>query len=159
MFPTRITSLIAALAFASATGATLAACAPNESDSPAAETAEGTFAAVTGAPAGADKAAGKVTLERRADGTTVTAELTGLTPKGAYVAHVHNKPCAEDSGGKHYQFEPGGSEMPPNEIHLALDADDEGKADATTDADRKAGPEAVSVVVHYQDKKLLCADL
>lgn len=158
MFPTRMTSLIAALAAAGA-GAALAGCTPNETDAPAPEAKEGTFSAVSDAPAGADKAQGTVTLERRADGTTVSIELTGLTANASYAAHVHNQPCSQDNGGKHYQFEPGGSELPPNEIHLALNADGSGKASATTEAERTAGPEAVSVVVHYQDKKMLCADL
>lgn len=148
---TKSNTLIAV--FIAAAGTLLAGCGGD------AQTSDGAFAPVADAPADAESAKGDATMERRDDGTTVEVELTGLQANGEYVAHVHNQPCDQDSGGKHYQFETGGSELPPNEIHLALAADAGGKASATTEADRKAGPEAVSVVVHYQDKKLLCADL
>ncbi|MGH3519577.1 MAG: hypothetical protein ACRDQ7_19590 [Haloechinothrix sp.] len=119
----------------------------------------GGFAVLPDAPAGSEQAGGTASMIRTDDATTVTVDLAGLEPNAEYVSHVHNQSCDQDSGGKHYQFEPGGSELPPNEIHLALNADADGKASATTEAGRKAGPEAISVVVHYQDAKVLCADL
>lgn len=151
MSGTRTSFAIAAMAALSAL--TVAGC----SDS--GDTVEGTFAPVADAPAGADTAAGTATLTRTDDSTDVTIELTGLTPDAEYAAHVHNQPCDTDSGGTHYQFQPGGAEVPPNEIHLALTADADGAGSAEAGADRKAGPEAVSLVVHYQDQKVLCADL
>lgn len=151
MSGTRTSFSIGALAALSAL--ILAAC------SGSGDTVERTFAPVADATAGSDTAAGTVTLTRTDDATEASIELTGLTPDAEYAAHVHNQPCDTDSGGKHYQFQPGGEEVPPNEIHFALTADAEGAGSAEVKANRKAGPEAVSIVVHYQDKKMLCADL
>lgn len=146
------TATLMMTALTACAGLLLASCGQEEKT-------EGSFKAVADAPAGSDKAAGDASMTRSDDKTVVAVNLTGLTADAEYMAHVHNKPCSEDSGGKHYQYEPGGSEVPPNEIHLSLKADADGKASATTESARKAGPEAVSVVVHYQDKKMLCADL
>lgn len=157
MFPTRTSTVIAALAVA--VGAGLAGCGQDEAADSGTGIVEGAFAPVADAPAASKNTGGTASMERRDNGTTVEVVLTGLTPDTRYVAHVHKQPCDQDSGGKHYQFEPGGSELPPNEIHLSLTADGDGKSAATTEADAKAGPDAVSVVVHYKDKKMLCADL
>lgn len=157
MFLTRSSTLMATLAVA--VGAGLAGCGEDAAESSEGRMTEGAFAAVADAPDGAEQAGGTASMERRDDGTKVAVSLTGLAPDTKYVAHVHKQRCDLDSGGKHYQFEPGGPELPPNEIHLSLTADGDGKAAATTEADSQAGPDAVSVVVHYQDKKMLCADL
>ena len=82
--------------------------------------------------AGYDDVQGTAVIARHAGGTTVTTELTGLLPNVDYISHVHAEPCADD-GGPHYQFEVGGSEFPPNEIHLAFTSDNDGNGFMTAE--------------------------
>lgn len=108
---------------------------------------------------------GHAQMVRRANGTTfVMLKLTGLTPGVTYRSHVHTGACA-GGGGVHYQFIPGGSTMPPNEIHPGdgpFMANPAGNANVNTTADDVAGESAISVVVHNADaanQKVACADL
>lgn len=120
----------------------------------------GTFEVLETRPPGLDNVAGTADLARRDDGTTVTVEFSGLKPQEPYIAHVHFGTCTEELG--HYQFEEGGSIMPPNEIHLAFDADDDGAGFMTAENDGVVGDDGKSVVVHpkeLMDNKIACADL
>ena len=111
-------------------------------------------------PPGYDDVAGNAWLARHDMGTTVTLELTGLQPGISYIAHVHEGTCAE-AGGDHFKFDPNGSEMPPNEIHLAFVGADDGRGFMTAENHAVVGENARSVVVHpieLLDNKLACAE-
>lgn len=143
--------MLVVLVFVAATA--LAACgSSDESTSGASDEAEisGEFAPVADAPPAYSEVAGEAEIERSGGGTTVSLEATGLEPKTAYVAHLHTGGCDQaDPGGPHFQFEKGGSEEPPNEIHLEFttDAAGEGEAEASSKREVPAG-EAGSVVIH-----------
>ncbi len=132
---------------------------------PAAETdydslAAGTFELLETRPENHDDVAGTVEMARHADGTTVTVELTGLVGGEDYISHVHDGPCSE-SGGDHYKFDPNGSDLPPNEIHLAFTAGDDGSGFMTAENHEVAGDDAISLVVHpaeLLDNKIACAE-
>lgn len=134
---------------------TLAAC--GSGDSGTTDTSGGEGAAVTGqferlagAPTDYSRVDGEAELTRANGGTTVAISLTGLEPKTEYIAHLHTGGCGSaDPGGPHFQFKQGGSEEPPNEIHLEFtsNAAGEGEAEATSKREVSVG-EAGSVVVH-----------
>ncbi|NND74570.1 MAG: superoxide dismutase family protein [Ilumatobacter sp.] len=123
--------------------------------------ARGTFVLLDTRPQGYDDAAGSAVIARSPAGTTVTVELNGLPPNVDYIAHVHAEPCAPDNGGPHYQFDVGGSTVPPNEIHLAFTSDDDGVGFMTAENDAIAGVDAQALVVHpaeFLDNKVACVD-
>lgn len=123
--------------------------------------ARGKYTLLDTRPAGYDDVAGTAVIARHDGGTTVTTELTGLLPSVDYISHVHAQACADDNAGPHYQFEPGGPTVPPNEIHLAFTSDDEGNGLMTAENHDVAGAEAVSFVVHpeqFVDNKIACVD-
>jgi hypothetical protein len=139
--------------------AALAACGSSDSDTT--ETSgEGTppvtgqFAAVADAPASASKVDGEAELTRSNVGTTVSISVTGLEPKTEYIAHLHVGGCDQaEPGGPHFQFKKGGSEEPPNEIHLEFtsNAGGEGEAEASSKREVPVG-EAGSVVIHADEE-------
>jgi Cu-Zn family superoxide dismutase len=113
----------------------------------------GEFAPVPDAPGAYSVVGGEAELERSDAGTAVSIALNGLEPKTAYMAHLHVGGCDQpEPGGPHFQFDKGGSEEPPNEIHLRFtsNAAGEGEAEATSKREVPAG-EAGSVVVHVDD--------
>lgn len=121
----------------------------------------GTFTVLETAPPGSDGAAGEAFLAQTDDGTTVTIRLSGLEPGVAYVSHLHEQTCADDNGGEHFKFDPEGSDVPPNEVHLGFTADDDGTGEATVTNDQQVGDGAPAIVVHpadAMDNKLACAD-
>lgn len=123
--------------------------------------ARGDFTLLDTRPVGFDDAAGTAWIARHGGGTTVTVELRGLEPEVDYISHVHADSCANDNGGDHYQFDIGGSELPPNEIHLAFTADADGNGFMTAENDQIAGLDAVALVVHPAeliDNKIACVD-
>ena len=144
--------MVALLALVAASA--LVACG-SSSDTTGEETAvSGKFASVADAPAGYSAVSGEADLERTDGGTTVSLTASGLEPKTAYVAHLHTGGCDQaDPGGPHFQFEKGGFEEPPNEIHLEFttDAAGEGEAEASSKREVPAG-EAGSVVIHLADE-------
>lgn len=156
--------LVVALLVLVAAGA-LAACG---SDSSTTETSgeesapvTGQFSPVAGAPARDLEVDGEVELTRSDGGTTVSISVTGLKPKTAYIAHLHTGGCAQaDPGGPHFQFKKGGSEEPPNEIHLEFtsNAAGEGEAEASSKREVPIG-EAGAVVIHAPSDKIACAEL
>jgi hypothetical protein len=116
----------------------------------------GDFTPVADAPANYSGVSGEADVERPENGgTTVSLSVSGLEPKTAYIAHLHVGGCDQpDPGGPHFQFEKGGSEEPPNEIHLQFttDASGEGKARVSTGREVPTG-EAGSVVIHSAEEE------
>lgn len=126
-----------------------------------AELVSGEFELLDTRPRGTDDVTGTADVARHDGGTTVTIELDGLEPGDPYIAHLHDGPCSEN-GGDHYAFDPDGPPVPPNEIHLRFDADEDGGGFMTAENDMTAGDDAISVVVHpfdLQDNKIACAEL
>ncbi len=126
------------------------------------EVRSGEFVVLDTAPPGSDDVTGEAWLAQGDAGTTVTIRLTGLEPGTTYTGHLHAAACEEDNGGDHFRFDPDGSELPPNEVHLGFTADDAGAGEATITNDAQVGDGAPSVVVHPQDamdNRLACADL
>ncbi|WP_370326988.1 cell wall-binding repeat-containing protein [Euzebya sp.] len=103
---------------------------------------------------------GTATMVRTVHGTTeVELQVQGLPASTTVPVHVHVDTCA-NSGGDHFQFTPGGSTMPPNEIHPSFISDAQGVGRGTATAFAIAGPEARSVVLHDPDgNKVACANL
>lgn len=129
-------------------------------DVPGADLVEGTFELLETRPQGYDGVTGTAVLARHDAGTTVTLRLEGLQPGTAYISHVHAGTCAE-GGGDHFQFDSNGSDVPPNEIHLAFNGSPEGAGFMTAENDRTVDERAVSVVVHpveLIDNKIACAE-
>ena len=123
--------------------------------------ARGEYQLLESRPEGYDALTGTAVIARHAAGTTVTTELSGLLPDAEYISHLHAQPCAIENGGPHYQFEVGGDEVPPNEIHLAFTSDADGNGFMTAENDQVAGTEAVAFVVHpveLIDNKIACVD-
>jgi plastocyanin len=130
----------------------LVACGSSDegTSGPEKEAVSGSFERLPGAPPGDRRLAGEATLERSDGGTTVALALTGLEPRTEYVAHLHSGSCRlADPGGPHFKFRPGGSDEPPNEIHLELTSKASGAGSASTFAKREVPlGEAGSVVLH-----------
>lgn len=110
----------------------------------------GEFVSLAEEPAGDFQVMGEAELERSDSGTAVSLDVSGLEPKTHYIAHLHTGGCGQpDPGGPHFQFEPGGSEEPPNEIHLEFTSDAAGEAEAQTRSKRQVpAGEAGSIVLH-----------
>ena len=120
----------------------------------------GTFTLLDTRPSGYDDVTGTAEMARHDGGTTVTIEVSGLEPGAEYISHVHAEGCSSN-GGPHYQFEVGGPEVPPNEIHLLFTADEDGNGLMTAENDQTVDERAVAVVVHpvdLVDNKIACAD-
>ena len=125
------------------------------------EVTSGDFAVLPTAPPGSDGVTGTAWLAQADVGTTVTIRLEGLEPGRDYVSHLHAQTCERDDGGPHFAFDPGGSELPPNEVHLGFTADDAGAGEATVTNERRVGDRAPAIVVHpadATDNRLACAD-
>lgn len=120
------------------------------------EIVSGDFSPVADAPAGYSEVSGEADIQRpEGGGTTVTLSVSGLKPKTAYIAHLHVGGCDQsDPGGPHFQFEKGGTEEPPNEIHLQFTADAAGEAKAHVSSKRDVPiGEAGSVVIHTAEEE------
>ncbi|GAB3285749.1 hypothetical protein GCM10027563_18880 [Parasphingorhabdus pacifica] len=120
----------------------------------------GDFALLDTRPPGTDDAAGQAWLATHEGGTTTTLRVTGLKPSEKYLAHLHAQPCAQDSGGPHFKFDPQGSDKPPNEVHLAFTTDGSGQGHMTANNARPADA-AKSIVIHpaeAMDNRIACAD-
>lgn len=147
-----VRKLILALLVVVAAGA-LAACGSSDESTTASDdggaAVGGAFAPVADAPADYSKVTGEADLERVDGGTRVSIAVSGLEPNTSYVAHLHTGGCDQaDPGGPHFQFEEGGSEEPPNEIHLEFTSDGKGEGEATTTSKREVpAGEAGSVVL------------
>jgi hypothetical protein len=113
----------------------------------------GEFVTLAEEPAADFQITGEAELERSNGGTVVSLNVSGLEPKTHYIAHLHTGGCDQvDPGGPHFQFEKGGSEEPPNEIHLQFTSDAAGEGEATASSKREVPPgEAGSVVLHVDE--------
>lgn len=113
----------------------------------------GKFVTLAEEPAGDFQIMGEAELERENGGTVLSISVSGLEPKTRYIAHLHTGGCDQaDPGGPHFQFEKGGSEEPPNELHLQLTSDAAGEGEATTSSKREVPVgEAGSVVLHVDE--------
>ncbi|HYH53839.1 MAG TPA: hypothetical protein VD761_06885 [Solirubrobacterales bacterium] len=115
-------------------------------------TVTGEFVTLAEAPASDFQIMGKAELDR-SKGTVLSISVSGLEPKTRYIAHLHTGGCDQaDPGGPHFQFEKGGSEEPPNEIHLRFTSNGAGEGKATASSEREVPVgEAGSVVIHRDD--------
>src|SRR5262249_34149406 len=104
---------------------------------------------------------GTASMTRKLTGVTeVVVAVFGLAPGMNYAAHVHNQPCSADSGGSHYEIDKAAAAGPENEITLALVANAEGSASASTFTAHMVDADAESVVFHASDgSRLVCFDL
>ena len=124
----------------------------------------GDFTVLDTAPPGSDDVAGEAWLAHTdggGEGTTVTIRLAGLEPDTDYVAHLHAEACSDDNGGDHFKFDPDGSDVPPNEVHLAFTSTDDGTGEATITNESDVEDRAPALVVHPADaldNRLACAD-
>ncbi len=113
---------------------------------------------LAGAPDVYADVSGEADITRTESGTTlVSLNASGLQPQTRYMAHLHTGGCDQaDPGGPHFQFEKGGSEEPPNEIHLEFtsNARGEGKAKAQSEREVPVG-EAGSVVLHVAESEAM----
>ena len=102
---------------------------------------------------------GTATMVRTIHGTTEVEVLVEGMPANTFApVHVHVGSC-EEAGGDHFQFVPGGSMMPPNEIHPRFTSDAVGVGRGTDTAFAIAGNDARSVVIHDPDgNKVACAE-
>ncbi len=121
---------------------------------------QGTWIRLVTAPVAYADVTGTAQLAVHDQGTTVTLRLAQLPPGQSYMAHVHVNTCRM-LGGDHFRFDSQGSDMPPNEIHLAFTSQADGTGFMTVVNPHQAGAEAQSIVIHQMvdDLKLLCADL
>lgn len=141
--------------------AALAACGSGEDTSSEREEAvSGKFEPTADAPAAYADVAGEAGLTRAEDGTTIEISLSGLEPETRYIAHLHTGGCDQpDPGGPHFQFEKGGSEEPPNEMHVQFTSGATGNGGGVASSTREVPlGEAGSIVVHLNDSHHMTSD-
>lgn len=107
--------------------------------------------------------AGAAVMVRSRGDTFASLEVSGVKPGAYHMVHVHEQPCSQSNGGAHFRFDEAQPFSEANEIWLHFTSDAEGRSGpvAVTQGLR-AGPKAVSVVVHDPDnpaKRIGCADL
>lgn len=136
----------------------------------------GDLAVLDDAPPGYEEVGGVAMLEVTENGSSATVSATGLEPGVEYVSHVHVGGCDQsDPGGPHFMFDPEGSEVPPNEIHVEFEANEEGQAGGSAAVGNPVPEgEAQSIVLHLANPektsddhagghspsdKIACADL
>jgi hypothetical protein len=112
---------------------------------------------------GFDELAASATMTRSLDGTTTaTLSVTGLAASAQYPAHVHNLACDVQSGGGHYNLDPGVTDtQESNEIWLVFTTDESGSGQASAAVEHTARAEAQSIVIHdsTDGARLACIDL
>jgi hypothetical protein len=104
------------------------------------------------------------TLVRLLDGLTrVHLTVSGLTAHSAYPAHVHNLPCAVQSGGAHYKRDIGQTAtLEANELWLNFTGEHDGAGLTDLRAAHLARADARSIVIHdtaTDAARLACIDL
>ncbi|WP_210649238.1 PKD domain-containing protein [Nocardioides sp. SYSU D00065] len=106
---------------------------------------------------------GTAVLVRRRGQTYTSLVVTGARPLAAHPVHVHERPCAVSDGGAHFRFDTTRPFAEVNEIWPAFTADAAGSSGLVeVTKPQRAGPLAVSVVVHDPDnaaRRIGCADL
>src|SRR6185295_6812884 len=93
------------------------------------------------------KATGHAQIVRDAMGkTTAWVHTEGLEAMTAYPAHVHNLPCAVNTGGDHYKIDPANMMADAaNEFQMMMMTDANGIGRATVNQMHFARPDAQSV--------------
>jgi hypothetical protein len=126
----------------------------------------GDFASFASGPAAGYDISGHAVMVRNANMTKVTIHVAGLNPGEAYVAHVHDQPCAVGDAGGHFKQDPLGASEPPNEIWPGggvFSPNAAGIANQQATVAYRAAGDARSVVVHWKSDagapKIACADL
>ncbi|MDQ2630636.1 MAG: hypothetical protein M3Y75_06640 [Actinomycetota bacterium] len=151
--------IVAVLALVAA--AALAACGSGSGTTGETGTiVSGDLLPIAGAPAAYSDVSGEADIQRLDGGSTVVSlSASGLQPETRYIAHLHTGGCDQpEPGGPHFQFEKGGSEEPPNELHLQFTSDAAGDGKATTSSKREVPPgEAGSVVIHVDESHEMTA--
>jgi PKD repeat protein len=126
-------------------------------------TTTGAFAAFADGLATHPDLAGTAELVRARSETRAAIDVTGLAPAAHHMVHVHEQPCDQANGGAHFRFDEALPFGPENEIWLPFTSDGEGSSGPVAVArPQRAGPKAVSVVVHDHANPALrvgCADL
>jgi PKD repeat protein/glucose/arabinose dehydrogenase len=106
---------------------------------------------------------GTVDMVRSLGSTSLTLDVTGLAPDAEHMVHVHEQPCAVDRGGAHFRFDASKPFGEDNEIWAPFTSDADGASgEVTVEQPLRAGPDAVSVVIHDPDdpaERIACADL
>lgn len=107
---------------------------------------------------------GRAVLVRSRGRTRTTLEVAGTKPSAVHSAvHVHEQACADDLGGAHFRFDTDQPFAEPNEIWPLFTSDAAGASGPVEVVKPvRAGPKAVSVVVHDPDnaaRRIGCADL
>ena len=132
---------------------------------PGAALRTGEFAVLDTAPPGSEGVSGTAYVAEDAPGapgTTWTVRMAGLAPDTEYVGHLHVDACSDGNAGDHFKFDPSGSDMPPNEVHIGFTSDSAGNAEATVTNEQAVGEGVKAAVIHpaaTMDNKLACADL
>jgi len=141
------------------------ACANLTIDNYPAVALEGTSLRLPAATPDYPTLAASAQLVRSLDGMTrVHLAASGLRPNVTYPAHVHNLPCATQSGGGHYLLDKGAPAAEANELWLPLPANAQGAAEATVEVAHTATADARSIVIHDPNSqpasaRLACIDL
>ncbi|WP_134741109.1 PKD domain-containing protein [Nocardioides sp. 503] len=106
---------------------------------------------------------GTATLVRNRGRTTAVLQVAGLKAEAHHMVHVHEQPCAAERGGAHFRFDEALPFGETNEIWLPFHSDAEGRSGVVeVTAPQRAGPDAVSIVVHDPDNaahRIGCVDL
>ncbi len=126
-----------------------------------AQLSSGDFTVLDSAPEGYDGSSGQAFLATNEDGTTATLYASGLPADTEHVAHIHAQSCDDENGGPHFKFDPDGSDVPPNEIHLNFTSDADGEGMMTATNEMVVDDGARSLVIHpadLPDNRALCAD-
>ncbi|HYH74145.1 MAG TPA: PKD domain-containing protein [Nocardioides sp.] len=106
---------------------------------------------------------GDAVLVRRRGRTSASLDVTGGKPGAFHPVHVHERACDDQLGGAHFRFDETQPFAEANELWPAFTADATGASGPVEVARAvRAGPHAVSVVVHDPDnasRRIGCADL
>lgn len=128
-----------------------------------ASTTSGRFAAFADGTATYPGLTGTATMVRGTDHTTTSIAVSGLKPGAAHMSHVHEQPCGVGNAGAHFRFDETQPYSEANEIWLMFTAGADGTSgDVVSHRALRAGPRAVSVVIHDPDnaaRRIGCVDL
>ncbi|WP_308189679.1 PKD domain-containing protein [Nocardioides sp. cx-169] len=107
---------------------------------------------------------GEAEMIRGADHTMTSLAVSGLKPNAAHMVHVHEQACSSPAnGGPHFRFDETLPYGEGNEIWLPFTSDAAGASpELMKHSELRAGPKAVSIVVHDPDnmaKRIGCVDL
>ena len=107
---------------------------------------------------------GEAVMVRSRGRTYTSLQVTGTRPSAEHSAvHVHERACSDQLGGAHFRFDTDQPFAEPNEIWPLFTSDASGASGLVeVTKPMRAGPRAVSVVVHDPDnaaRRIGCADL